>query len=103
MTVVDPWQTQLELDYKRKKKEKYLYQERLRMKVLYAYSVDDKIQGACCGEKKICLMTIDHINGGGNKHRKSLGIEAGIQFYAWLNRNHFPKGFQILCQKCNKR
>ena len=51
-----------------------------------------------CGENVIELLTIDHINGGGNKHRKSLGQ---TNFYSWLKRNNYPIGFQILCYNCN--
>jgi hypothetical protein len=51
----------------------------------------------CCGEKNYYFLSIDHINGGGNKHRK----EIGGNFYGWLIRNKFPKGFQVLCYNCN--
>jgi hypothetical protein len=50
----------------------------------------------CCGETKYCCLTIDHINGGGELHRKSVG-----HFYSWIKRNNFPPGFQVLCWNCN--
>lgn len=53
----------------------------------------------CCGETEICFLAIDHINGGGNKHRKEVGI--GFNFYMWLINNNFPEGFQVLCHNCN--
>ena len=53
----------------------------------------------CCGEKEISFLSIDHVNGGGNKHRKESGV--GCVIYPWLIRNNFPKGFQILCYNCN--
>lgn len=59
---------------------------------------------ACCGEAEPMFLTIDHINGGGNKHRKEvLGshLRAGFSTYEWLARNGFPKEFQCLCQNCN--
>lgn len=62
--------------------------------------VMDKYGGkcVCCGEKPLIFLTIDHIKGGGNKHRKELG-RRGI--YSWLRTNNYPKGFQVLCWNCN--
>jgi hypothetical protein len=54
---------------------------------------------ACCGTTE--NLTIDHVNGGGTKHREELGGIGGIQFYVWLIRNGFPEGFQTLCNPCN--
>lgn len=46
------------------------------------------------------FLTIDHVNGGGRQHRISIG-KSGGDFYAWLVRNNYPKGFQVLCFNCN--
>lgn len=55
---------------------------------------------ACCGETIKKFLTIDHINGGGTKHRKIMG--GGGKFnYRWIIKNNFPKGFQVLCMNCN--
>jgi hypothetical protein len=54
---------------------------------------------ACCGLDQIDALTIDHINGGGNKHRKEVGGTNGL--YKWLVQNNFPEGFQVLCSNCN--
>lgn len=54
---------------------------------------------ACCGEAKIPFLAIDHINGGGNAHRKQLG--GANNFYLWLIREKFPSGFRVLCHNCN--
>lgn len=65
---------------------------------------------ACCQENKIEFLTIDHIDGNGAEHRKSIGLDygsnektvAGHNFYRWLKLNGFPKdNFQILCFNCN--
>jgi len=61
-------------------------------------------QCACCGETQIKFLTIDHIDGRGNQHRKYLfghPKQAGVIFYLWLRRNNFPKGYQVLCFNCN--
>ena len=58
----------------------------------------------CCGETTIEFLTIDHINGGGNKHRKELSGSArrgGINFYKWLKKNKYPSEYQVLCWNCN--
>jgi hypothetical protein len=71
--------------------------QRERMEALMAYS--GKVpKCACCGEKENKFLSIDHINGGGSKHRKSIGHG---HFFRWLKVNNFPKGFQVLCHNCN--
>jgi hypothetical protein len=52
---------------------------------------------ACCGEEEKAFLTIDHINGGGSKHRKEIGQS---NFYRWLRDNGYPPGFQVLCMNC---
>ena len=54
----------------------------------------------CCGEKRIEFLCIDHINGGGNQHRKEIG-SSGTPMYKWLVKNKYPKGFRVLCHNCN--
>lgn len=54
---------------------------------------------ACCGEKSFEFLCIDHIAGGGNRHRKEVGYGSG--FYRWLKSNNFPIGFRVLCMNCN--
>lgn len=56
---------------------------------------------ACCGESNSGFLTIDHIQGGGNKHRKEIGRGGGNWFYAWLIRENYPDGYQTLCYNCN--
>lgn len=58
----------------------------------------------CCGEERSIFLAIDHVNGGGNKHRRALGngkIAGSANYYGWLVRNRYPKGFQVLCHNCN--
>ena len=70
-------------------------QQRLRLEVLAQYG--DKC--ACCAESAPEFLAIDHIHGGGNKHRKEVG--RGGKFYVWLKRQGYPAGFTVLCHNCN--
>lgn len=54
---------------------------------------------SCCGEPTIEFLAIDHINGGGNKHIKSIGGPSNLTY--WLRKNNYPAGFQVLCHNCN--
>jgi len=56
---------------------------------------------ACCGSDQ--RLTIDHIDGTGNEHRRDLfgNRQAGVPFYTWLVTNGFPEGYQTLCRPCN--
>lgn len=72
-------------------------QQKLRAEVFAAYG---GFRCACCGETTPEFLTVDHIEGGGNQHRKQLAAE-GITLYRWLKRHGFPPGFQALCANCN--
>jgi len=72
------------------------WQLKLKTKVINYYS-NKTMKCNCCGESELIFLTIDHINGGGNKHRK----EIGMTFYVWLVNNNYPKEFQVLCMNCN--
>lgn len=56
---------------------------------------------ACCGESHIEFLAIDHIGGNGGKHRKEIGISGGDNFYQWIIRHNYPKGYRVLCHNCN--
>ena len=60
---------------------------------------------ACCGERAIQFLTIDHISGSGRAHRRELaetaGVKPGSDFYRWLKRSGFPAGYRVLCFNCN--
>ena len=54
----------------------------------------------CCGEARIEFLSVDHVNGGGEKQKRELGI--GSDMYSWLIRNNFPEeGYRVLCFNCN--
>jgi len=56
---------------------------------------------ACCGETRKEYLTIDHVDGGGEKHKREMGFSTSTQFYRWLKKNNYPEGFQVLCFNCN--
>lgn len=70
--------------------------QRLKVEVFEAY-------GGCrcvlCPEARIGALTIDHLNGGGKKHRAELG--GGSVLYRTLKRGGFPAGYRVLCSNCN--
>lgn len=66
---------------------------RRRMKVINHYGGECQ----CCSEKKYEFLSIDHVNGGGRKHRASVGANVD----RWIIKNNYPTGFRILCHNCN--
>src|SRR5260370_13896786 len=52
----------------------------------------------CCGATTIEFLGIDHVDGGGRKHRLQIGQG---QTYTWLFVNNFPEGYRVLCHNCN--
>lgn len=70
---------------------------RLRQEVISHYGREC----ACCKESRLVFLTIDHIKGGGNQHRKAIATKAGDPFYRWLKENGYPEGYRVLCFNCN--
>jgi hypothetical protein len=55
----------------------------------------------CCGEDRPEFLTIDHANGGGTKHIRTLQ-KRGQSFYLWLKNQGFPQGdYRVACWNCN--
>jgi hypothetical protein len=52
----------------------------------------------CCGAIIQEFLDVDHINGDGAKHRRSVNMH----FYDWIIRNNFPSDLQLLCANCNR-
>lgn len=69
--------------------------DKRRLEVLRHYS-NGNPKCECCGENKIEFLAIDHVNGGGNKHRKEVK-----DMMLWLQKNDYPDGFRVLCHNCN--
>jgi hypothetical protein len=75
----------------------------IKLRVFKAYSGGD-IKCYCCGETIIEMLTLDHIEGGGNAHRVSLGGRkdwGGHNLYRWLAGQKFPPGYRVACFNCN--
>uniref|UniRef100_A0A6M3LCR8 Putative HNH endonuclease n=1 Tax=viral metagenome TaxID=1070528 RepID=A0A6M3LCR8_9ZZZZ len=53
-----------------------------------------------CQENDLRCLTLDHINGQGNAHRRLLNIKDSKQMYRWLEKNNYPEGYQTLCMNC---
>lgn len=59
---------------------------------------------ACCAVAELDFLTIDHVHGGGGRHRRRLFGNrnmGGVHFYRWLKKKAYPPGFQALCFNCN--
>ncbi|MDE1814796.1 MAG: hypothetical protein KGI05_09085 [Thaumarchaeota archaeon] len=75
------------------------YNDKRRAIVINHYTKgENKCQ--CCGESILILLTIEHDNQDGAKHRHE-GIHSGSDLINWLIRNNFPEGFSVLCSTCN--
>jgi hypothetical protein len=73
------------------------YYRKLRHDAIMAYG---GYKCACpgCNHTEPEFLGIDHIAGGGSKHRKEIGHH---NFYWWLKHNNYPQGFRVLCHNCN--
>ncbi len=77
--------------------ERKAYRTRLKLEVLTHYS-GGAPRCAKCNIVDTDVLSIDHIDGGGRKHRAQVGSD----FYGWLKKNNFPsEGYQVLCMNCN--
>jgi hypothetical protein len=52
----------------------------------------------CCGENRKEFLAIDHIGGGGKRHRKQHGYK---NLALWLMKKGWPTGYRVLCHNCN--
>ncbi len=87
------------------------YNQRVKLKALSHYSPSLHCQCSLtncwhgnqpCPVSDIRVLQIDHINGGGTKHIRSIKREKyGRSFHRWLIAQGFPRGYQVLCSNCN--
>lgn len=71
---------------------------RLRFEVLRYYGGESP-KCAICGVGYIECLSIDHINGGGSKHKKTGKF---TDLTRWLKKHGFPPGYRVLCHNCNQ-
>ncbi|WP_333743836.1 hypothetical protein [Streptomyces ardesiacus] len=71
--------------------------QKVRIEALQAYGGEEP-RCVCCNEGTLLFLSLDHVDGGGRKHRQETG---GGGFYSWLRRHNYPAGFRILCHNCN--
>jgi len=67
----------------------------LKVEVLTHYG-NGKLACVRCGFTDLRALSIDHMNGGGAKHIRSLHKP----FYEWLVENDYPEGYRTLCMNC---
>lgn len=88
------WYTTNAEKVKTRAKERH---RRLRQQALEAYSKGIP-KCACCGESEPKFLGIDHIDGGGAEHLRTIGAS---NVYYWTRARNYPPGFQVLCHNCN--
>lgn len=77
------------------------YRIRLRYLVLTHYGGNPP-KCNCCGENNIEFLSIDHINKDGATQRRKNNLHSGgHNFYRWIIKQGFPKGYRVLCMNCN--
>lgn len=83
-------------------RQKYYFN--IKLELLTHYS-NGSVRCVCCGEDEIKFLCLDHINGGGSKHRREMEKVSGCSNYSvirkWCVDNNYPPIFQVLCHNCN--
>ncbi len=69
---------------------------RRKERILSHYS-EGIMRCALCPTTDVRILTIDHMEGNGNAHRKSVKVASGSAFYKWIEESGFPLGFRVLC------
>ena len=70
----------------------------LKVEVLTHYG-EGRLACVWCGEDRVACLSIDHIDGGGNKQRTG-SLRVANTFYRWLRKGGYPSGYQTLCMNC---
>jgi hypothetical protein len=73
------------------------YNRKIRKAVLNHYGP----KCACCGESRLDFLAIEHIDGGGLRHRREVLGAQHKSLAVWLRANKYPPGFRLLCHNCN--
>lgn len=83
-------------DYERQRDN--LAKQRLRQKRRQAVVEALGSKCSCCGEAEGAFLAVDHIAGGGGKHRE--GFKTKRHSY-WLDVMNRISEFRLLCHNCN--
>lgn len=51
-----------------------------------------------CPETDVRFLTLDHVKGDGNLHRKTTKYAS---LYTWAKKNNYPDTLRLLCWNCN--
>lgn len=90
------------------------WRRKVKKEVLSEYSTQNNpiCNWGSCGETDIEKLCLDHVNGGGREHMKSIGlynpksnkILGGHPFYVWLRKHGYPidPPLQVLCLQHNQ-
>lgn len=73
------------------------YIQKIRLQALIVYGGNPP-HCRCCGENELNFLTIEHINGGGRKHR--LGKSSQTFCLEIIKENNADK-YEVLCMNCN--
>lgn len=108
-TVPGGYRTPEARDRHLEQKRAWIVAERARQKAAVIAAYGGKC--TCCGETEPVFLCVDHVADDGAAHREAIGygrttdgrrrVGSGSIIIAWLVRNNFPPGFQILCASCN--
>lgn len=88
-----------QVDKRKLAKAGSIYKAAIKLECLVRYSSLIPIC-ACCQEEDQEVLSIDHVGGGGKKHRIGLKVR-GNAFYKYLRDAGFPSGYRVLCLNCN--
>jgi hypothetical protein len=98
-TNIEKIKTYYQVNAEKVKARRQAHGQKLKETVLSHYSGGIP-KCACCGEQNMAFLSIDHVEGGGNKQMCELK-RRGNGFYRWLRNNGYPSGYRVLCMNCN--
>lgn len=65
---------------------------------VFLYYSNGTMECNYCGIDDVDMLCIDHIEGGGYQQKQRIPSPT---FYRWLQKQNYPKGYQVLCFNCN--